>query len=82
LDAYNIQIDNFTTSWQDGLAFCGLLHSQRPDLFDFQSLRDNSGESNLEKAFEVAEVEFGIGRFLDVEDVITLCDERSIMTYP
>ena len=29
---YNIKIDNFTTSWKSGLAFCAIIHRFKGDL--------------------------------------------------
>lgn len=38
LESYsNVSIDNFTTSWESGLGFCGLISRYRPDLLNFDS---------------------------------------------
>jgi Ca2+-binding EF-hand superfamily protein len=79
----DVKVDNFSNSWQDGLAFCALIHRHRPDLLDFDSLSKANARENLELAFSVAENSLGISRLLDPEDIINTPkpDERSIMTY-
>jgi len=79
----DVKVDNFTSSWQSGLAFCALIHRHRPDLLDYDSLSKENNAHNLELAFDIAEKQLGIPRLLDVEDIADVArpDERSIMTY-
>ncbi|KAF0543798.1 actinin-like protein [Gigaspora margarita] len=78
-----VDVRDFTYSWQDGLAFCALIHRHRPDLLDYDSLNKTDRHTNTALAFEVAATKLGIPQLLDVEDVcdIQKPDERSIMTY-
>jgi len=78
----NVKVDNFSSSWRDGLALCALIHKHRPDLIDFDSLDKADHKKNLQLAFDVAEKHLGISPLLDVEDVdVERPDERSVMTY-
>jgi len=79
----DVQVENFTYSWQDGLALCALIHAHRPDLIPYDSLSKENKADNLTLAFNVAEKEFGIPQLLDVEDIVDVPkpDERSVMTY-
>ncbi|XP_033627735.1 alpha-actinin-4-like isoform X4 [Asterias rubens] len=79
----NVRVQNFHTSWKDGLAFCALIHRHRPDLLDYNSLSKDDPQKNLELAFEVAEKHLDIPKMLDPQDIINTAkpDERSIMTY-
>ncbi|XP_072485705.1 spectrin beta chain, erythrocytic [Notamacropus eugenii] len=78
----HVNVTNFTSSWKDGLAFNALIHKHRPDLIDFEKLKDSNARHNLEHAFDVAERQLGIIPLLDPEDVFTENpDEKSIITY-
>jgi len=79
----DVNVQNFTNSWTDGLAFCALIHRHRPDLINFDSLSKANGKDNLNLAFDVAEKHLGIAKLLDAEDLYNVArpDERSIITY-
>jgi hypothetical protein len=67
-----VQINDFTRSWQDGLAFNALLHRYRPELFDYEELLQNAAARNLEHAFSIGKAVFRIDRYLDVEGLSSL----------
>ncbi|CAF1230460.1 unnamed protein product [Rotaria magnacalcarata] len=77
-----VAINDFTRSWQDGLAFNALIHRYRPDLFNYEDILQNASARNLEHAFSVAKNVFKIDRYLDVEDVLSdYPDRKSILMY-
>nr|XP_056701927.1 spectrin beta chain, non-erythrocytic 4 [Euleptes europaea] len=77
-----VNIQNFTTSWRDGLAFNALIHKHRPDTIDFKRLTKSNAAYNLQQAFNTAEQQLGLAKLLDPEDVLMEHpDEKSILTY-
>ncbi|KAI9677410.1 MAG: hypothetical protein M1817_006364 [Caeruleum heppii] len=78
-----VEVRDFSASWNDGLAFCALLDIHRPDLIDYDSLDKSDHRGNMQLAFDIASKEIGIPDLLDVEDVCDVAkpDERSLMTY-
>uniref|UniRef100_A0A8B9PVB3 Calponin-homology (CH) domain-containing protein n=1 Tax=Apteryx owenii TaxID=8824 RepID=A0A8B9PVB3_APTOW len=77
-----IEIKDFGQSWRSGIAFLSVIHAIRPDLVDMEKVKGRSNRENLEEAFTLAEVELGIPKLLDPEDVdVDKPDEKSIMTY-
>eukprot|EP01120_Amphizonella_sp_Union-15-10_P001179 TRINITY_DN1122_c0_g1_i8.p1 TRINITY_DN1122_c0_g1~~TRINITY_DN1122_c0_g1_i8.p1 ORF type:complete len:875 (-),score=266.28 TRINITY_DN1122_c0_g1_i8:53-2542(-) len=79
----NVDVKNFHTSFQDGLAFCALIHAHRPDLIDYKSLTKANKKENLQLAFSIAEKHLDVPAILDPDDIVSIPkpDERSIMTY-
>jgi len=79
----NVDVKDFTMSFQDGLAFCALIHRHRPDLIDYEKLNSEDKLGNLNLAFDVAKEHLDVARLLDAEDIVNMPrpDERSIMTY-
>ncbi|KAK0244060.1 actinin-like protein [Armillaria nabsnona] len=78
-----VNVQDFSLSWSDGLALCALIHCHRPDLLDYDKLDKGDRHTNTRLAFQVAADHLNIPQLLEVED---LCDsnhpdERSVMTY-
>jgi len=78
-----VEVRDFSASWNNGLAFCALLDIHRPDLIDYDALDKSDHKGNMQLAFDIASKEIGIPALLDVEDVCDVAkpDERSLMTY-
>ncbi|KOB64413.1 Uncharacterized protein OBRU01_24320, partial [Operophtera brumata] len=82
-DYENVKLENFSTSWADGLAFCALLHHFLPDAFDYSQLAPDRRRHNFTLAFKVADEKAGIYPLLDVEDMVTMRkpDWKCVFTY-
>ncbi|KAG7328967.1 hypothetical protein KOW79_007141 [Hemibagrus wyckioides] len=79
-----VSIENFSSSWSDGLAFCALIHRFFPSAFDFSSLKASEREKNFTLAFSMAESLAGCCPLLDVSDMVLMGskpDPFSVFTY-
>ncbi|XP_071388972.1 smoothelin-like protein 2 [Centroberyx affinis] len=80
----NIDIQNFSSSWSDGMAFCALVHSFFPLDFDFNALDPANRKHNLELAFATAEEQADCVRLIEVEDMMEMGnkpDPMCVFTY-
>uniref|UniRef100_A0A667ZJK1 Smoothelin, like n=1 Tax=Myripristis murdjan TaxID=586833 RepID=A0A667ZJK1_9TELE len=80
----NIDIQNFSSSWSDGMAFCALVHSFFPTEFDYNSLSPANRKHNFELAFGTAEVKAGCDRLIEVDDMMIMGrkpDPMCVFTY-
>nr|XP_017024250.1 cytospin-A isoform X3 [Drosophila kikkawai] len=78
----NIDITNFSSSWNDGLAFCAILHSYLPDRIPYDQLSPANKRRNFSLAFAAAE-SVGIGTTLNINDMcqIERPDWMQVMSY-
>lgn len=51
----HVDIQNFSSSWSSGMAFCALIHKFFPDAFDYAALEPSQRRHNLTLAFSTAE---------------------------
>merc|ERR1711976_1064491 len=80
---YPIPMTNFSTCWNDGLAFCALIHVFYPDNFDWFSLKPENRRRNFTLAFQKAEELAGIYPLLEVDDMVRFQkpDWKCVFTY-
>uniref|UniRef100_A0AAF5I2R9 Rho-GAP domain-containing protein n=1 Tax=Strongyloides stercoralis TaxID=6248 RepID=A0AAF5I2R9_STRER len=83
-DSKLIPVTNFTTSWRDGKAFCGIISNQDSKAFpkDLWIGNNITPKQRLKLAFDTAEKLYGVPCLLDPEDVdCENPDDKSIITY-
>ncbi|XP_031561895.1 microtubule-associated protein 1B-like [Actinia tenebrosa] len=79
---YGIDLQNYTTSWADGMAMCAIFHYFSPDLIPFETLDPNDRKRNWTLAFDAAYAE-GLDPILELEDVLRskVPEPKSLITY-
>ncbi|XP_015225699.1 PREDICTED: smoothelin-like protein 2 isoform X3 [Cyprinodon variegatus] len=75
----NIDIQNFSSSWSDGMAFCALVHSFFPLEFEYNALNPANRKQNLELAFTTAEEQADCLRLIEVDDMLEMGDKPDPM---
>lgn len=79
----NVDITNFSSSWNDGLAFCALLHSYVPEKIPFTELDTEDKRRNFTLAFEAAENVGISSSILNIGDMVAMerPDWQAVMAY-
>ncbi|XP_072103981.1 uncharacterized protein smtnb isoform X2 [Mobula birostris] len=80
----HVAIQNFSSSWSDGMAFCALVHNFFPDAFDYSELNPSNPRHNFEVAFTMAERVASCDPLIDVEDMMIMRkrpDPKCVFTY-
>ncbi|KPP70976.1 hypothetical protein Z043_110153 [Scleropages formosus] len=80
----NVDIQNFSSSWSDGMAFCALVHNFFPEAFDYSALSPSNRRQNFEMAFKTAEAFANCMPLLEVEDMMIMGkkpDPKCVFTY-
>ncbi|XP_038123617.1 smoothelin-like protein 1, partial [Cyprinodon tularosa] len=78
-----VDIQNFSSSWKDGIAFCALVHRFFPDAFEYSTLNPYKPMDNFQLAFSTAERLAGCPPLLDAEDLVRMKepDWKCVYTY-
>ncbi|XP_053144903.1 smoothelin-like protein 1 [Hemicordylus capensis] len=79
----HVDIQNFSSSWSSGMAFCALIHKFFPDAFDYMALDPAKRRENFALAFSTAEKLADCAQLLEVDDMVRMSvpDNKCIYTY-
>ncbi|XP_034004515.1 smoothelin isoform X2 [Trematomus bernacchii] len=79
----HVDIQNFSSSWSNGMAFCALVHNFFPESFEYESLSPSNRRQNFEMAFNTAEKMVDCPQLLDVDDMVKMRepDWKCVYTY-
>ncbi|KAM6193583.1 smoothelin isoform 1-T1 [Sarcoramphus papa] len=80
----HVDIQNFSSSWSDGMAFCALVHNFFPEAFDYSQLTPQNRRHNFEVAFSSAETLADCVPLVEVEDMMIMGkkpDSKCVFTY-
>ncbi|XP_035828216.1 cytospin-A [Aplysia californica] len=77
-----VDITNFSSSWNDGLGFCALLHCYLPDKIPYADLSSEDKRKNFTIAFNAGE-SVGIKSNLNINDMVAMerPDWQAVMNY-
>ena len=71
VENYELTISDMTSSFQNGLALCAIIHRYRPDLIDYTALDPLDLTLNNQLAFDILECELGVPPMTTGQEVAT-----------
>lgn len=81
-ERHGLKVNDFTSSWNDGLAFLYILYETIPHKFDLQAAKKLHPLARLNMAFDIAYEHLQIEKLLDPEDInVKRPDRKSILMY-
>lgn len=77
-----VRVNNFTTSWRNGLAFCAIFHHFHPESINYETLDPLNVKENNKKAYD-GFAALGIPPLLSPSDMLlrSVPDKLIILTY-
>ncbi|XP_077313034.1 EH domain-binding protein 1-like protein 1 isoform X2 [Lithobates pipiens] len=77
-----VRVNNFTTSWRNGLAFCAIFHHFHPESINYEALDPLNVKENNKKAYD-GFAALGIPPLLSPSDMLlrSVPDKLIILTY-
>ncbi|EFO19827.2 hypothetical protein LOAG_08667 [Loa loa] len=79
---FEVQINDFISSWRDGYALNAILLSYNPDLFNMNQIRDMRAVDRIEHAMGLAERHINTPRLLHPKDFSSeRLDKKSVVCY-
>ncbi|KAJ8315388.1 hypothetical protein KUTeg_007538 [Tegillarca granosa] len=79
----NVQVQDLTFSWKNGMALCALIHCFKPELINLDELCPSDIAENNQLAFDIAQKELGISPVMTGQDMAncTAPDKLTMVSY-
>ncbi|KAI6226090.1 Discontinuous actin hexagon [Aphelenchoides besseyi] len=82
LEATSSHVNDFTSSWRDGMALNLLLHSYDESLVNVNKIREMRGEERIENALSIAKKIFKVPKLIQTKEFSSgNLDTRSVVLY-
>lgn len=80
IDYEQLQVNDMTNSFDNGMVLCALVHKFLPQLIPFDELDAKNSEENLRLAFEGAEQLFGLEQYITPNELQKM-DDKCMVVY-
>ncbi|XP_018580267.1 F-actin-monooxygenase Mical isoform X2 [Anoplophora glabripennis] len=77
----DITVTDIGSIFKDGKILCAIIHHYRPDLLDYNTIKDEDPAKNNQLAFDILEKELGIPPIMTGEEITNTEDFLTMATY-